>query len=119
MKQCPYCAESIQDAAIKCRHCGSSLAGSPLTRDWYRARRGKRVAGVCAGLAREFGISATPIRLTFILLTLMGGPGLILYAILWVIMPYREDPLPRIENGRAPRPREILDESSASFLDRG
>lgn len=89
-KRCPYCAEEVRAEAVKCRHCGSLLSGA-LTRTWYRSREGKRIAGVCAGLAEEFGISVTILRLAFLLATLIGGPGILIYLVLWVVMPYRPD----------------------------
>ena len=92
-RKCPYCAEEIRAEAIKCRFCGTPLQpGSVFTRSWYRMREGKMIAGVCAGLAEQFGISVTILRLAFVLGTLIGGWGIIVYVVLWVIMPYRARP---------------------------
>jgi phage shock protein PspC (stress-responsive transcriptional regulator) len=57
---------------------------------WYRVPESKLLAGVCAGLAEQFGVSATIIRLAFVLGVIVGwGMGLVLYLALWVIMPIR------------------------------
>ena len=56
------------------------------------------IAGVCAGLAEQFGISVTIVRLAFVLGALIGtGMGLVIYLVLWVVMPYRSTPLAALE----------------------
>ncbi len=53
----------------------------------YRSTTDRQVAGVSAGLADYFGIDVTLVRLGFVLLSLMGGPGFLIYVVLWVVMP--------------------------------
>lgn len=52
-----------------------------------RSSLDKKIAGVCGGLARYFDIDATLVRVIFVLLALFSGGGLILYIILWLVMP--------------------------------
>ena len=53
----------------------------------YRARSDRKLAGVCAGIADYFGWDPTLVRVGWIVLTLMGGSGILLYLLLWMVMP--------------------------------
>lgn len=52
-----------------------------------RPRRGKVIAGVCAGIARRLGVSATLVRLVFVVSLLLPGPQVLLYVALWILLP--------------------------------
>ncbi len=52
-----------------------------------RSTTDKMLAGVAGGLAEYLGVDATLVRLAFVILALAGGPGLLIYLILWFVMP--------------------------------
>ena len=52
-----------------------------------RPTEGRMIAGVCAGLARRFGISTSMMRVIFVLSCLLPGPQFLLYLGLWVLLP--------------------------------
>jgi phage shock protein PspC (stress-responsive transcriptional regulator) len=52
-----------------------------------RPRNDRWIAGVCAGLARRFGWSPGMVRLLFLVSCLLPGPQVLIYIVLWVLMP--------------------------------
>lgn len=52
-----------------------------------RPRAGRVFAGVCAGLARRFGMRPGVVRLLFVLSILLPGPQVLVYIALWILMP--------------------------------
>ncbi len=53
-----------------------------------RPREGRVLAGVCAGLGRRFGLSPWIARLLFVaLLMVIPGSQILVYPVLWVLMP--------------------------------
>jgi phage shock protein C len=52
-----------------------------------RCESDRMVAGVCSGLGRYLNIDTTIVRLIFALMFLLGGHGLLVYIILWIVMP--------------------------------
>jgi phage shock protein C len=57
------------------------------TKRIYKSNTDKRVWGVCGGLAQYFQVDPTLVRLLFVVLTLAGGPGFLLYIVLGLVMP--------------------------------
>lgn len=53
----------------------------------YRPRNGRMIGGVCAGLARRFGMSAWTVRILALLSCLLPGPQFVVYLVLWVMLP--------------------------------
>lgn len=58
-----------------------------------RSRQNRMIAGVMGGLARYFELDVTLLRIIYVLVSLFsaGFPGLIVYLILWLLMPLEED----------------------------
>ncbi len=60
---------------------------TPQIKKLYRSRKDRMIAGVCGGLAEFFGIDTTWVRLIFILFFFLGGCALLIYVIMWLIVP--------------------------------
>ncbi|ADL68616.1 phage shock protein C, PspC [Thermoanaerobacterium thermosaccharolyticum DSM 571] len=53
----------------------------------YRSRNQVIIGGVCGGIAEYFDIDVTIVRLIWALIALVGGTGVLLYIIAWIVVP--------------------------------
>ena len=60
---------------------------APVSRRLTRDTRHKVIAGVCAGIARQYGLSRTGLRVAFVVSCILPGPQFIAYLVLWIVIP--------------------------------
>jgi phage shock protein C len=53
----------------------------------YRSRKDKMIAGVCGGLSERYGLDSSWVRIIFAALFLVGGSALVIYLLMWMIVP--------------------------------
>jgi phage shock protein PspC (stress-responsive transcriptional regulator) len=56
-------------------------------RQLVRSRVDRRIAGVCGGIGEYFGLDPTLVRIGFVLATFLGFSGIVIYIVLWIVMP--------------------------------
>jgi phage shock protein C len=59
----------------------------------HRSSNHRWIAGVCGGLAEWLGWSPTLVRLLYVIVSIASAafPGIIVYLVLWFVMPLRRD----------------------------
>jgi phage shock protein PspC (stress-responsive transcriptional regulator) len=71
-------------------------SSAPPRRPLRRSRRHRIVAGVCGGLAEWLGWRPLAVRVLFVLVgALPFLSGVLVYAVLWLLIPEEADPRPR------------------------
>jgi phage shock protein PspC (stress-responsive transcriptional regulator) len=78
------------------------------TKRLYRDPETAMLAGVSSGLAAYFAVDPSIPRIIFVLLTFFGGSGIVIYLILWLVLPEADTPLKQSElRGESPTIRDI------------
>ena len=60
---------------------------APLDRRLRRDTTNKMLGGVCAGIARQYGLSVGGLRLAFVISCVLPGPQILAYLLLWILIP--------------------------------
>jgi phage shock protein C len=94
---CTKCGTELREQDKFCFNCAAATGRGatapkpmdPLSRPMHEAK----IAGVCAGFARYFGLDVTLVRVLWVVITVFPMPcfGLVAYIVAWIVMP--KDPV--------------------------
>ena len=74
----------------------------------HRSESDRWLAGVCGGIAEYFNVDSTLIRVLFILFGFLVGGGILIYIILWIIMPEAPAAAAKADLEQVPFPAQHL-----------
>src|SRR5580658_2855194 len=87
---CTKCGVELREGDCFCSRCGNRIAAAaqteapvPLMLD----KRNKKVAGVCAGMARYLGVDVVLMRVIWLGVALCTGVGFLAYLAAWIVIP--------------------------------
>lgn len=88
---CQACHQQGISGGAYCSGCGQQFVAQAYAvpqPTLFRAREGKVIAGVCAGLAARYGWDPILVRLALVALVLCGfGSGVLAYLAAWIVIP--------------------------------
>ena len=107
---CSSCGKEEPIGAKFCPYCGraNQVDTQAILPGMVRPRAGRKIAGVCAGLAQRYGWDVGIVRVAALVLAASSaGLGIVAYVVLWIVMP--DEPLylpttasvgPSVDNAR-------------------
>lgn len=90
---CTKCGVALDDAARYCSQCGGATGYAPAAsqgpyKRLERPYEGRKIAGVCLGLANYWNVDPVLVRVLFVALAVFPAlPAIIPYVVCWAIMP--------------------------------
>lgn len=92
---CTSCGKEMRTDDRYCPSCGkgapgATVYGPPARPRLMRIHQGKKIAGVCGGIARHYDWDPTLVRIAFFAAFFLHGIGLIAYIVAWIAIPSEE-----------------------------
>jgi phage shock protein C len=94
---CVSCQKDIAAGSKFCYSCGAKQPETPAStpppptayspKKFVRSTNDRKVAGVCAGVADYFDMDPTLVRILWALATLIPGPNILAYIVIWIAAP--------------------------------